>query len=340
MIKKLATFVVGTSVSSLAALTAHADACPDYPPVARIESVKFYTDPHSSVVDMDKIRERNKLILPLRNFVTDASKRVDGTDHAEQECVQHMLLEWAAGKALEEEPADIAGQHDRQIFDISLNIIALKLQKEGFNIAPIVGWLGDLNRAVTSYFEKRNRLAAAAHRPGAGWAPVDNLYVWSGVNAASYAVLNADRGAKRYEDDVWHSAIEAIRPDGYLESELRRGGKALHYHAYDLSAILTMHAFREALGEPLTTSDRAAIDRLVERVGAGLCDPSAMSAAAGGFPQEKVIPLVIGTGFALEPEFATQQIHTCLSEIPTTDPLFGGKLDSTGGILAVLHRAP
>jgi len=340
MIRKLASIIAGTSALSIASQAAHADGCPDYPPVARVDSVKFYADSHSSIIQTDKVQERNKLIAPLRTFVTDASKRVDSEDHAEQECAQHMMLEWAHGKALEEEPADIAGQHDRQIFDISLNIIALKLQKEGFNIDPLLGWLGDLNRAVISFFENRNRLATAAHRPGPGWAPVDNLYVWSGVNAASFAVLNGDRGAKRYEDAVWSGAIGAIRPDGYLESELRRGGRALHYHAYDLSAMLTMHAFRRALGEPLTTQDRAAIDRLVERVGTALCDPSGIAAAAGGIPQEKAIPLVVGTGFALVPEFATRQVQSCLPDIPKADPLFGGRLDKTDEILASLHRSP
>jgi poly(beta-D-mannuronate) lyase len=339
MVKKLMVLTLTASLCSMATLTAHADGCPDYPPVARVGSVKFYTDAHSSVVDMAKVRERNQLILPIRTFVTDASKRVDSTDHAEQECAHHMLLAWAGGKALEQEPADIAGQHDRQIFDIAFNIIALKLETEGFNIDPMLGWLGELNREVVDYFQKRNRTSAAAHRPDAGWAPVDNLYVWSGVDAASYAVLKGDRGAKGYEDEVWSKAIEAIRPDGYVESELRRGAKALHYHAYDLSAILTMHAFRRALGEPPTAAERSAINRLVERVGAGFCDPSPMAAASGGVAQDKAIPLVVGTGFALLPEFATQQVHSCLPDIPTEDPLFGGNLETTSKLLARLHTS-
>jgi hypothetical protein len=98
-----------------------------------------------------------------------------------------------------------------------------------------------------------------------------------------------------------------------------------------------MLAFRRALGEPLTTQERAAINRLVERIGAGFCDPSAMAAAVGGIPQEKAVPMMVGTGFALVPEFATPQVHSCLPDIPTTDPLFGGSLDETGKILASLH---
>jgi len=206
-------------------------------------------------------------------------------------------------------------------------------------IDPLLGWLGDLNHEVIDYFEHRNHLATAAHRPDAGWAPVDNLSVWSGVNAASYAVLSADRDVRAYEDKVWSQAIEAIRPDGYAESELRRGARALHYHVYLLSAILTMLAFRQALSEPLTAGDRAAVMRLVDRVGGALCDPSGMAAAAGNFPQVKVAPLVLSPGHTLEPDFSNAQIRSCLPDIPTTDPMFGGDLEHTARILAGLHRA-
>jgi poly(beta-D-mannuronate) lyase len=319
---------------------ADADSCPDEPAVPRVESAKFYSDAHASVVEMDKVRERNKLILPLRTFVTDASLRADSADPAQQECALHMMLVWAQGKSMEETPADVAGEHDRQLFTISLNVIALKLRAAGLKIDPLLGWLGELNREVIDYFAHRHQLAMNAHRPDAGWAPVDNLYVWSGVNAASYAVLRADRDVKTYEDQVWGQAIEAIRPDGYVESELRRGARALHYHVYDLSAILMMLAFREALSEPVTASERTAIMRMVDRVGSALCDPSEMAAAAGNFPQEKVVPLVFSPGHTLASDFSNAQIRSCLPDIPTTDPMFGGDLEHTARILAGLHRAP
>jgi poly(beta-D-mannuronate) lyase len=118
-----------------------------------------------------------------------------------------------------------------------LNIIALKLKASGINIDSVLGWLGELNNAVISYFGRRGR--------------ADNLNCWSGVNAASYCVLSGDRLAKQYEDTVWNQSIQAIRPDGFVDTELARRGRAAHYHEYFLSALITMHAFRKALGEPL-----------------------------------------------------------------------------------------
>jgi len=337
--KKLACSIAVSFFMSIVHSAAHADSCPDEPAVPRVDSTKFYADAKGSVVETDKVRERNKLILPLRTFVTDASVRADSADRAEQECALHMMLEWAKAKSMEEAPADIAGEHDRQLFTISLNIITLKLRAAGLKIDPLLGWLGDLNHEVIDYFDHRHQVATAAHRPDAGWAPVDNLYVWSGVNAASYAVLSADREAKRYEDKVWSQAIEAIGPEGYLESELRRGARALTYHVYDLSAILTLYAFRQALSEPLSVDERAAIMRLVDRVGNALCDPSGMAAAAGNVPQEKVTPLVFSPGHTLEPDFSNPQIRSCLANIPATDPMFGGNLENTARILAGLHRS-
>jgi poly(beta-D-mannuronate) lyase len=337
MITRGLLLAVAYALTSLAC-AAHAGDCPSEPPVARVESAKFYSDSHGAVLDKDKVEERNRAILPLRNFVSDVSARIDGADRAGQECAQQMMLAWAQANALLEEPSDMAGQRDRQIFTISLNIIALKLQAAGLGIEPLLGWLGQVNHAVIDYFAKRNKLAAATHRPEAGWAPVDNLYVWSGVDAASFAVLDHDRVARQYEDEVWSAEIKAIRPDGYVESELRRAGRALSYHVYDLSALLTLHAFRESLGEALTAQERAAIDRLVDRVGAALCDPAAMATAAGGFPQEKPVASSVGTGFALEPQFLSQQIRSFLAGIPTTDPLFGGNLARTADILANRRR--
>jgi poly(beta-D-mannuronate) lyase len=337
-LQQLGLTVAVSAMMSIINVAAHADGCPDEPAVPRVDSTKFYSDAKGSVVAADKAHERNQLIQPLRTFVTDASARADSADHAEQECALQMMLVWAKGKSMEEAPADIAGEHDRQLFAISLNIITLKLRAAGLKIDPLLGWLGEVNRDVTGYFEHRNQVSTAAHRPDAGWAPVDNLYVWSGVNAASYAVLHDDRDARRYEDKVWGGAIEAIGPDGYLESELRRGARALTYHVYDLSAILTMLAFRQALSEPVTPTERAAITRLVERVGSALCDPSAMAAKAGNVTQEKVVPLVFSPGHTLAPDFSNEQIRSCLPNIPTTDPMFGGNLENTAKILAGLHR--
>jgi poly(beta-D-mannuronate) lyase len=303
--------------------------CPNDPPLARVEAAPIYSDAKGSVVDADNLRLHEHQILPLRNFVTDASSRVDSDDRGERECALGMMRDWAKAGAMAQPPVDFNGLRELERFTISLNIIALKLRADGSDIAPLRDWLGTLNHTVIQRFEKRNL--------------VDNLDVWSGVAGASYALLSGDEIARHHENEVWEQGIAAIRPDGFVNSELRRGARALSYHVYDLSALLTLNAFRNALGEPISAKDRAALAKLVDRVSGSLCEPSAMTIAAGGMVQEKVRPIVFAPIFAFAGSFADARMHSCgASDIPTTDPILGGDLNKTAAILANRHsgRAP
>jgi poly(beta-D-mannuronate) lyase len=259
--------------------------------------------------------------LPLRNFVTDASRRADSSDRAEQECALRMMLDWAKNGAMETPPTDFGGPRELERFGISLNIIALKLRADGLNIDPLVGWLGDLNRMVTARFRTRGR--------------VDNLYVWSGVAAASYALLSGDGAARRYANDVWLDGVAAIRPDGFVDSELRRGSRALLYHVYNLSALLTLRAFRNAMGDSISDSDQASLMRLIDRVGDSLCDPASIAAASGSATQEKTpamefAPIVAFAGNSGGPHF----LGCAPADVPKSDPILGGQFDRTVAILA------
>jgi poly(beta-D-mannuronate) lyase len=298
-----------------------ADNCPDDATVARVDATPVYSDAQGSVVDPAKLRFHEQQILPLRNFVTDASRRADSTDPAQRECALAMMRDWAKNRAMEVPPADFGGLRELERFGISLNIIALKLRADGLDIGPLLGWLGELNRIVIGRFESRDR--------------VDNLYVWSGVAAASYALLSRDDGARRHADDVWKKGLAAIRPDGFVDSELRRGSRALLYHVYDLSALLTLRAFRTALGETNSDQDQVSLARLADRVGASLCDPSSMATASGSATQEKTPAIEFAPIVAFAGNLSGPRLLGCAPEgIPKSDPILGGEFDKTAAILA------
>jgi len=302
--------------------------CPGDPVVTRVEAASVYSDSQGSIVDPEKLKQSLDLIAPLRKFVTDASLRADSPDHTQQDCAFRMMLGWARGGSMLEEPADFAGQRERERFTIALNIIALKLRSDGFDIAPLLGWLGELNRGVSDDFEKRNR--------------VDNLYIWSGVAAASYAVLNGNAVAQGYADKVWDQGIAAIRPDGYVDSELRRASRAMLYHEYYVSALLTLHAFRKALGEAMTPMEHAGLKLLIDRIAGSYCDPSAMVSTAGGYPQEKIplLQLSPAVAFGKNLDFSDPLFGACAPQgIPVLDPILGGNFDKTANILSNLRRS-
>ena len=299
------------------------NSCPT--PVARVEGRDFYSDARGSVVDPDRLREHLELILPLREFVTEASKWADSSDPDDRECGWRMMRSWAEGRALLKPPLDFIGQRERQRFTIALNIIALKLGDCGLDIDPALPWLEELNRAVIDDFGSRRR---------------NNLYVWSGVCAASYALLSGDCVARDYEACVWQHAVDAILADGHIESEMLRGTKALIYHAYYLSALLTLAAFRRALGECASGRDYVFINCLVAWLGRALCDSSHLAALSGtdrqsAIPTKQLAPIMAWGSDFLNPGF----LSFAPAEICGSDPILGGDLFKTAGILSNLHLA-
>ena len=300
--------------------------CPDDPAIAQVQAEPIYSDAQGSVIDTGKLRRHKQEIEALRNFVTDASRRADSAVPGERACALHMMIGWADARAMQQRPSDFGGLRELERFTISLNIIALKLRAGGLNIDPLLSWLGGLDRAVIDGFGKRDR--------------VDNLYAWSGVAAASFALLSGDHDAQKFENSVWNETTGAIRPDGFVDSELRRGSRALIYHVYALSAILTLRAFRSALGERTNANERVSLKRLVGRVAGSLCDPVEIDAASGSTPQAptpviELAPIIVFAGDLSDPRF-----RTCgPRDIPPSDPILGGNLVATASMLAAFRPA-
>jgi poly(beta-D-mannuronate) lyase len=298
-----------------------AGGCPIDPPLVQVVAEGIYSDPKGSIVDPEKLHQHAQDVLPLRKFVTDASERADSSDRAQQECALQMMLGWAKSRAMTTPPADFGGSRELERFTITLNIIALKLRADSLDIEPLRDWLGTLNREVIAGFAPLSR--------------VGNLYIWSGVAAASYALLYKDEQSLRYESDVWKYGIASIRADGFVDRELQRGARALLYHVYNLSALMTLRAFREALGEPTTSRERDALRRMADRVGASLCDSSAIAAASGGGTQESPPTIEFAPIVAFAGDLASPHLLGCApSNIPKTDPILGGQFEKTIAILS------
>ncbi|HLY57367.1 MAG TPA: alginate lyase family protein [Stellaceae bacterium] len=302
-------------------MPAGATDCPEPAVPSRVEGEAFYSDVQGSIVDQDKLRRDMAMIAPLRAFVTEASSRADSPDRDDRACAARLMESWARGGALLEAPRSFEATRERQRFAIALNIVALKLHAAGVDSAPLLDWLGRLNHAVIADFDKRNQ--------------VDNLFVWSGVAASSYALLAHDDDAARYAAMVWTQAIGLIRPDGTIASELARGRRALVYHAYELSALLVLRAFREAAGDHANPEDIAALRRLSDRVVEALCDPADMARAAGSPQQEPVPPTELSPIVAFAGDLGDARIRRCGSpDIPAADPVMGGNLMRTAALLA------
>lgn len=301
------------------------DSCPVAAPVAEVRAARMYSDAAGSVIDAQGLRQNTELILPLRTFDRTVADRVDRSDPtsraANLDCAAGMLHAWAAGRAMLIRPASFPASRERARFVLGLNIASLKLfSLQGHADPVVVAWLQALNRDIMGEFARRD--------------VVDNLYVWSGVNAASFALLNPDGEAIRYQQTVWQKGLAQIGSDGFLPSELRRKERALGYHHYYLSGLLVLRRLRAALGQAPTAAEDTALRRLADTIEDGLCDPTAMMRASGGSVQAPLEP----DGFAIGLVFGHGIIDARWSRCGkkparNDDETLGGRLDITAQLL-------
>lgn len=286
--------------------------CSKAPPIPQVAATSFYSDRAGSKVDPTALSRNLVEIEPLRTFVTGLLRDIDGQ---QSPCASAKLRDWANANALLKQPTNFEGVRERLRFTFALNMAAIRLAALGHPPdSPTKEWLSQLNLAVVRDFRIRARL--------------DNLYVWSGATAATGAMLTHDAQLRAHSQRVWAKATRFISTDGTIPSELRRETRSALYHAYYLSALLTL----EAAGVDATDSQQEAVRRLFAQVRRYSCggDRKGGDGAQGG--QEPINPDDLAT---IE-EFGSRYGHLCgLERAKKYDPLRGG--DPATALLA-LHN--
>jgi poly(beta-D-mannuronate) lyase len=251
---------------------------PNYPAVINVSGTKFYTDAIGSVVS--KAAEQDDLAkqAPLFAFLTYEFASLDGeplgksVSNPSASCANQLLEEWAKADALRTALDDagaysLQGGVNRQKLLRSFVMVALKLKFHGLQLGPdVTPWLTKL-----------------VHNNNRSWRQITlrtNLYYWAGATAADFYLLSHDQDSLQFQNQVWSDAISAIHDDGYLDAELARGRRALVYHQYALSAILSLREARRAMGLQIADAEQHRIQLLFNRVGTSLCHPDTMAAAA------------------------------------------------------------
>lgn len=241
------------------------DDCEIIPPIRSLLGVQAYFDPKDSIIDPEKGLQNNRAQQRVREFLSGIERSVD--DASTFHCARLRLSYWAEAGAMLDAPQGETWRDRfealirRQQYALGLNILALKMRSRGEALDPaLTEWLRALTGAAIQLWNNKPRKG--------------NLYVWSGVTAASWAAVGSNaREFELYADRAWHEAISEIRLDGFVDSELRRGRLALTYHRYYLSAVLMLRQFRLYAGRRITVVETNSIRRLSKRIGSGLCDP-------------------------------------------------------------------
>lgn len=257
--------------------------CPEYPPVINVSGPEFYSDAKGSKVDPRKEAELNQARKPINDFLSYETQSLDGAPSWSKltglspDCANLLLEKWAAANAMATTVDDKGsysreGGVDKGQFTRGMVMITLKLRSDGLVLGPhVLPWLGHL---VSDKIKGDRKHLAEGNKEG-------NLYYEDGATAAGYALLTHDKNAYDFQNDVWKYFLSSVHSDGYLDSELSRGSRALVYHNRALSMLLALRELRRALHIAETEEDRNKLKSLSDLVGHTLCHPEEMATRAG-----------------------------------------------------------
>lgn len=278
------------------------DASYDCPAVAHLP-VDFVTngfyadnDPTHSIIDPVKMKAYAESAGPVKrdgNEVVAAADayRTTGSLAAARCAVEHMEAN-ARGRALTGKMSS-SQAYFVQGWVLGAEAIAYLKVRDSGAISPaqaavILPWLKDVSRQARDYYDAKETKDAAAQ---------NNHYYWAAVEMAAVGIAANDRKDFDWAMSAAKQGIAAIRPDGTLPNEMRRGKRALHYHLYAAAPLVMLAELGLPNGVDLYAAQDGALKHLVRVSAAGMVDPSLFEKAAG-IKQEVQTPSGESIGWA------------------------------------------
>lgn len=315
---------------SAAAVPASSSSCALLPAVSQSTALRGYQDEAGSVPNEGNRAATRAMTTPIRSFLDLVGRAADaGRRATDPGCAVRNLNGWADARALLDPPQDFAGNRQLLRYAFGLNIAAAKLRAGGTALDPrTIAWLQEVTALAVGPFSR------ASDRRGV----VNNLYVWSGATAASALLLAPNDSLRRYSDSVWSRSIGAIGGDGTITAELRRGSRALSYHAYYLSGLLWLDDLRAKLGSAPSSGDVQAIGRLTSRITNNVCQPNTPLPGSNA-SQIPPTPAAYRSMYHLESVGSQQRLQSCrLPQGTDYDPFLGGSVPVSMQVLGIARQ--
>lgn len=137
---------------------------------------------------------------------------------------------------------------------------------------------------------------------------------------------------------IMADAARDIAADGTLPLELQRGKRALHYHAFSVTALVALAELGAARGEDWYAAGDGALHRLVRVTAGGLGDPAVFDRHARIVQERPVNP---GSGcLTLYAARHPGRLPEALPAIPEKHRWLGGDVRVLADILARLRSTP
>ncbi|HWQ07607.1 MAG TPA: alginate lyase family protein [Holophaga sp.] len=268
----------------LLALPLWPEGCPPPPAgIADIRATNFYIDAAHSVADPARLAEYRAQAKPFEAFRSAVMTFTDAflEDGSRLDCAIAYLRRWASDRAMLGELGRVNGSSQSQyVREWTLGSLAISWNKIRVHApaeerALIDGWLRECAHAGIAY--------KAQHLKG----EANNHLYWGGVADMAVGVATGDQVLLDEARRIYRQGISDIQEDGVLPQEMKRGCKALHYHAYAEMALVLIAEMSRKVGENWYADQDFRLNRLSRLVAAGIRNPSIFVERTGGYaPQE------------------------------------------------------
>ena len=232
------------------------------------------------------LAEKQAAIAPLRayldtvtRFADDAAEGPDRMRSARASCAIGWLRQWADGGAYLGRMANKQAEAQRRWNLAGLALAYLKVRRYASpgERAGIDRWLRDIADRDRALFDDPGRQR-------------NNHWYWLGLGQGSVGVATGSARHWAAARRVMHDAVEQIGQDGLLALELKRGRKALHYHAFAAQALVVLADIAAAKGADWYALGDGALHRLVGATATGLVDPAGFARRTGLAQDRPVSP--------------------------------------------------
>lgn len=250
--------------------------CPAGSKLSRNLSTKgYYVDDAKSVVDEELQAQYAKSVEGFRQagseVVALADKYRATGDAAIPGCVSGLLVAMANDGALSGRMTGAQAYTLRAWMLNAYSIAWLKvragLDKDDASRQIVPKWLARLAYDTAKYNDKHKR----GH----------NLRYWAGLGVMSAGIAANNKKLFDWGVDSYKMGANDIGPDGVLSAEIKRGDRALRYHAFAAAPLVMIAALAKVNNVDLYGENNNALSRLVSFVVANVGDSTIVNQRTG-----------------------------------------------------------
>jgi poly(beta-D-mannuronate) lyase len=304
--------------------TAYAFSCPTPPAgIQDIKAFRYYTDAAGSIRDEQKFKETHELTKPFEDFARDVARMSDtyleSGDAQAATCTGKWLDRWAQDRAMLGKMIIVDNdqpEYTRKWTHASVAIAYLKVKPAlGQDTRTrIEAWLQEISHATLAYWKNPKKTR-------------NNHYYWTGVGVMATAVASGDKVLLADARGIYESGLRDIAADGSLPNEMRRAGRALHYHNFSAAPLVLIAEMARYVGQDWYALQDNRINLLAERVADGFADPR-WFAEQSGTPAQIIPPADDGAWAAFYVKRAPhpEKFQAMLKKYPLVMRDLGGNL--------------